>query len=163
MRSPLCAWSLIGVLLIGFALTDGFDMGVGALLPFVARRVARMSLLLDAIGIVPMKDCFWTSVREAGDPYGQIQVAISVKISPSKVGNRPHRRRLPEELQRTCAERHRRRRRRGRRVLVDLDCVWAQGAEVSQGGQSEIRVSVTIEIPPGDSPYGQSARVAERM
>jgi hypothetical protein len=30
-------WLLLGVLLIGFALTDGFDMGVGALLPFVAR------------------------------------------------------------------------------------------------------------------------------
>ena len=24
-------WALLGVLLIGFALTDGFDMGVGAL------------------------------------------------------------------------------------------------------------------------------------
>ena len=30
-------WALLGVLLIGFALTDGFDMGVGALLPFVGR------------------------------------------------------------------------------------------------------------------------------
>lgn len=31
-------WALIGVLLIGFAVSDGFDMGVGALLPFVADR-----------------------------------------------------------------------------------------------------------------------------
>jgi cytochrome bd ubiquinol oxidase subunit II len=31
-------WLLLGVLLIGFALTDGFDMGVGALLPFVGKR-----------------------------------------------------------------------------------------------------------------------------
>ena len=30
-------WVLLGVLLIGFALTDGFDLGVGALLPFVAK------------------------------------------------------------------------------------------------------------------------------
>lgn len=30
-------WVLLGVLLIGFALTDGFDLGVGALLPFVGR------------------------------------------------------------------------------------------------------------------------------
>jgi hypothetical protein len=30
-------WALLGVLLIGFALTDGFDMGVGALLPFVGK------------------------------------------------------------------------------------------------------------------------------
>ena len=28
-------WALLGVLLIGFALTDGFDMGVAALLPAV--------------------------------------------------------------------------------------------------------------------------------
>lgn len=26
-------WALLGVLLIGFALTDGFDLGVAALLP----------------------------------------------------------------------------------------------------------------------------------
>ncbi|MDP4003301.1 cytochrome d ubiquinol oxidase subunit II [Methylobacterium sp. NEAU K] len=30
-------WVLLGVLLIGFAVTDGFDLGVGALLPFVGR------------------------------------------------------------------------------------------------------------------------------
>ena len=28
-------WVLVGVLLIGFAVTDGFDMGVGALLPWL--------------------------------------------------------------------------------------------------------------------------------
>lgn len=27
-------WVLIGVLLVGFAITDGFDMGVGALVPY---------------------------------------------------------------------------------------------------------------------------------
>ncbi|MBP9660130.1 MAG: cytochrome d ubiquinol oxidase subunit II, partial [Aeromonas sp.] len=31
-------WVLVGVLLIGFAITDGFDMGVGALLPFVGKK-----------------------------------------------------------------------------------------------------------------------------
>ena len=30
-------WALLGVLLIGFAITDGFDLGVAGLLPFVAR------------------------------------------------------------------------------------------------------------------------------
>ena len=30
-------WVLLGILLIGFAVMDGFDLGVGALLPFVAR------------------------------------------------------------------------------------------------------------------------------
>ena len=39
-------WVLLGVLLIGFALTDGFDLGVAALLPFVARtdRERRMTI-----------------------------------------------------------------------------------------------------------------------
>lgn len=35
-------------------------------------HIARMSLLLSVIGIVPMKDCFWTSVQESKDPYGGI-------------------------------------------------------------------------------------------
>lgn len=30
-------WVLVGVLLIGFALTDGFDMGAMALMPFVGK------------------------------------------------------------------------------------------------------------------------------
>ena len=30
-------WILLGVLLIGVALTDGYDLGVGMLLPFVAK------------------------------------------------------------------------------------------------------------------------------
>ena len=32
-------WVLVGVLLIGFAITDGFDMGVGACSPSSARRM----------------------------------------------------------------------------------------------------------------------------
>ena len=31
-------WCLIGVLLIGFAVTDGFDLGVGALLTLIGRN-----------------------------------------------------------------------------------------------------------------------------
>ena len=30
-------WLLLGMLLIGFAVMDGFDLGVGMLLPFIAR------------------------------------------------------------------------------------------------------------------------------
>ncbi len=33
-------WLLLGILLIGFAVMDGFDLGVGALLPFVAKNDA---------------------------------------------------------------------------------------------------------------------------
>jgi cytochrome d ubiquinol oxidase subunit II len=43
-------WGLLGVLLIGFALTDGFDMGVGALLSFVARTDEERRMVINTIG-----------------------------------------------------------------------------------------------------------------
>lgn len=43
-------WLFIGVLLIGFAVMDGFDMGVGTLLPFVAKTDVQRRVLLNAIG-----------------------------------------------------------------------------------------------------------------
>jgi cytochrome d ubiquinol oxidase subunit II len=43
-------WGLLGVLLIGFALTDGFDLGVGALLPFVARNDAERRMVINTVG-----------------------------------------------------------------------------------------------------------------
>ncbi|RZJ98567.1 MAG: cytochrome d ubiquinol oxidase subunit II [Brevundimonas sp.] len=43
-------WGLLGVLLIAFALTDGFDLGVGALLPFVARTDEERRMVINAVG-----------------------------------------------------------------------------------------------------------------
>ena len=45
-------WGLLGVLLIGFALTDGFDMGVGALLPFVAKTDVERRVVINSIAPV---------------------------------------------------------------------------------------------------------------
>lgn len=45
-------WVLLGVLLIGFAATDGFDMGVGALLPFVGKTDAERRVAINTIGPV---------------------------------------------------------------------------------------------------------------
>ena len=45
-------WALLGVLLIGFALTDGFDMGVGALLPFVGRSDVERRVAINTVGPV---------------------------------------------------------------------------------------------------------------
>jgi cytochrome bd ubiquinol oxidase subunit II len=42
-------WALLGVLLIGFALTDGFDLGVAALLPFVARTDGERRLTINTV------------------------------------------------------------------------------------------------------------------
>ncbi|WP_145144945.1 cytochrome d ubiquinol oxidase subunit II [Roseomonas gilardii] len=43
-------WGLMGVLLIGFALTDGWDMGVAALLPFIARTDVERRMVINSIG-----------------------------------------------------------------------------------------------------------------
>jgi len=43
-------WALIGVLLIGFALTDGFDMGVGILLPIIGKTDEERRIMLNTVG-----------------------------------------------------------------------------------------------------------------
>ncbi|MEM5449242.1 cytochrome d ubiquinol oxidase subunit II [Paraburkholderia guartelaensis] len=43
-------WMLIGVLLIGFALTDGFDMGAAVLLPFVGKTDEERRIVINAVG-----------------------------------------------------------------------------------------------------------------
>ncbi|WP_444460717.1 cytochrome d ubiquinol oxidase subunit II [Rhodobacter capsulatus] len=45
-------WVLLGVLLIGLAATDGFDMGVAALNPFVAKSDAERRVVINTIGPV---------------------------------------------------------------------------------------------------------------
>ena len=45
-------WLLVGVLLIGFALTDGFDMGVGALLPFITKTDTERRVVINTVGPV---------------------------------------------------------------------------------------------------------------
>ncbi|MBY5692555.1 cytochrome d ubiquinol oxidase subunit II [Rhizobium leguminosarum] len=43
-------WLLLGVLLIAFATTGGFDLGVGTLLPFVARSDTERRVAINTIG-----------------------------------------------------------------------------------------------------------------
>ncbi|MCZ4338826.1 cytochrome d ubiquinol oxidase subunit II [Shewanella colwelliana] len=42
-------WALIGVLFIGFAVTDGFDMGVGALLPIIGKDDTERRIMINSI------------------------------------------------------------------------------------------------------------------
>lgn len=42
-------WGLMGVLLIGFALTDGYDLGVAALMPFIGRSDEERRMAINAI------------------------------------------------------------------------------------------------------------------
>ncbi|MDP5031585.1 MAG: cytochrome d ubiquinol oxidase subunit II [Paraglaciecola sp.] len=43
-------WVLIGVLLIGFAITDGFDLGVGALLRIIGHTDSERRVMINTIG-----------------------------------------------------------------------------------------------------------------
>ena len=43
-------WVFMGVLLVGFAVLDGFDLGVGALLRFIGRSDEERRVMLNAIG-----------------------------------------------------------------------------------------------------------------
>ncbi|HEX7639223.1 MAG TPA: cytochrome d ubiquinol oxidase subunit II, partial [Burkholderiaceae bacterium] len=43
-------WGLVGVLLVGFAIMDGHDMGVGTLLPFVGRGDDERRVVINTIG-----------------------------------------------------------------------------------------------------------------
>ncbi|NMM11199.1 MAG: cytochrome d ubiquinol oxidase subunit II [Polaromonas sp.] len=43
-------WLLVGVLLIGFAIMDGHDMGVGTLLPFVGKNDLERRVILNTVG-----------------------------------------------------------------------------------------------------------------
>lgn len=43
-------WVLLGVILVGFAVTDGFDLGVGALLTLVGRNDSERRVMINTIG-----------------------------------------------------------------------------------------------------------------
>ena len=45
-------WLLLGILLIGFAIMDGFDLGAGMLLPFIARTDTERRVVINTIGPV---------------------------------------------------------------------------------------------------------------
>ena len=43
-------WLFVGVLLIGFAITDGFDLGIGTLLPFIGRNDEERRVVINSVG-----------------------------------------------------------------------------------------------------------------
>ncbi len=43
-------WLFVGVLLVGFAITDGFDLGVGALLPFLGKTDDERRVIINTVG-----------------------------------------------------------------------------------------------------------------
>src|ERR1700742_1306486 len=45
-------WALLGILLIGFAVMDGFDLGAAILLPYVARTNVERRIAINSVGPV---------------------------------------------------------------------------------------------------------------
>lgn len=43
-------WLLLGILLVGFAVMDGFDLGTGSLLPFIGKTDTERRTIINAIG-----------------------------------------------------------------------------------------------------------------
>ncbi len=43
-------WALVAVLLIGFSLTDGFDLGAGALMPFLGQTDTERRVIVNVLG-----------------------------------------------------------------------------------------------------------------
>jgi cytochrome d ubiquinol oxidase subunit II len=52
-------WALLGVLLVAFAIMDGFDLGVAILHPFVARTETQKRVLINIIGPVWEGNQIW--------------------------------------------------------------------------------------------------------
>ncbi len=59
-------WALVGVVLIGFAIMDGFDMGVAALLPFVAKGDGERRAVINTVGATWEGNQVWFIVGGAG-------------------------------------------------------------------------------------------------
>ncbi|MGV8951756.1 MAG: cytochrome d ubiquinol oxidase subunit II [Cypionkella sp.] len=73
-------WGLIGLLLIAFALTDGFDLGTGALLPFVARTDEERRLVIATIAPVWEGNQVWL-VLGAGAIFGAWPLLYAISFS----------------------------------------------------------------------------------
>ena len=73
-------WGLLGIILIGFAVTDGFDMGVGALLPFVARTDAERRVTINTIGPVWEGNQVWL-VLGGGAIFAAFPLVYAVSFS----------------------------------------------------------------------------------
>jgi cytochrome bd ubiquinol oxidase subunit II len=73
-------WVLIGVLLIGFALTDGFDMGAAILLPFIAKTDAERRIVVNTVGATWEGNQVWL-VTAGGAMFAAWPLAYAASFS----------------------------------------------------------------------------------
>ncbi len=73
-------WALLGALLIGFAITDGFDLGVAVLLPFLGKNDSERRVIINSIGPTWEGNQIWF-VTAGGALFAAWPVAYSVAFS----------------------------------------------------------------------------------
>lgn len=73
-------WALLGALLIGFAITDGFDMGVAVLLPFLGKNDIERRVIINSIGSVWEGNQVWF-ITAGGALFAAWPIAYAVAFS----------------------------------------------------------------------------------
>lgn len=73
-------WLFVGVLLIGFALTDGFDLGVGTLLPFLGKTDTERRVIINTVGATWEGNQVWF-VTAGGAVFAAWPVVYAVAFS----------------------------------------------------------------------------------
>jgi len=73
-------WLLIGVLLIAFAVTDGFDMGIGILLPFLGRTDGERRVIINSVGATWEGNQTWL-ITAAGATFAAWPLVYAVSFS----------------------------------------------------------------------------------
>ncbi len=73
-------WVFVGLLLIGFALTDGFDMGVGALLPFLGKNDEERRVIINSVGRTWEGNQVWF-ITAAGAIFAAWPIVYAVAFS----------------------------------------------------------------------------------
>ncbi|WP_010297583.1 cytochrome d ubiquinol oxidase subunit II [Candidatus Odyssella thessalonicensis] len=73
-------WLLLGILLIGFAIMDGFDLGVASLLPFVGKKDEERRIIINTVGPVWEGNQVWLVVG-AGAIFAAWPMVYAVAFS----------------------------------------------------------------------------------
>jgi len=73
-------WLFLGVLLIGFAITDGFDLGIAVLLPFLGKNDTERRVIINAIGPTWEGNQIWL-VTAGGALFAAWPMAYAVAFS----------------------------------------------------------------------------------
>ena len=59
-------WLLLGIVLVGFAVMDGFDLGTGMLLPFVGKTDLERRIVINTVGPVWEGNQVWLILAGGG-------------------------------------------------------------------------------------------------